>query len=51
MKKIGTALCILSVAFFVWFLLSWGEIIVKNKDVHPQYSDYNLIRITEDLLK
>ena len=42
MKKIGTALCILSVAFFVWLFASWGEIICKNGDEHPQYSKWNL---------
>jgi hypothetical protein len=49
MKKIfdsfGTIICILSVAYFVWFFFSWGEIITKNKEPDPQYSKYNMFNV------
>jgi hypothetical protein len=49
MKKIfdsfGTILCILSVVFFIWFFLSWGEITHKNKEPDPQYSKYNMFNV------
>ena len=55
MKKafniIGHVFLALLIALAIWFFASWGEVICKNKDEHPQYSEWNLIIITEDLLK
>lgn len=46
MKKIFT---VVSVIFFIWFALSWIDVIADNDMPNPQHSKYNLIGIVIDL--
>lgn len=52
MKKIvSTTITILSVAFILWAALSWGEVVLKNKQESPTYSQANLFVILTDAVK
>ena len=48
MKHIVNITCIMLTVVFVWAIVSWGEIVLKNTTSNPQYSDFNLIVMVLD---
>lgn len=43
MKTIKKLFHIIGVIFFIWMIISYTEILIKNVSEHPIYSSYNII--------
>ena len=43
--KIETVLLVIEFIFLVWFLLSYGEVLMKNLNGNPEYGALNLFKV------
>lgn len=41
-KALTTAMCIVSILFSAWFVLSWIDVVADNCTPNPVHSEYNL---------
>lgn len=41
-KAFATMMCIVSILFSAWFVLSWIDVIADNCTPNPVHSEYNL---------
>lgn len=45
MKKVQLVINVVCVAWLVWFLLSWVDVILHNTTLNPVYQPWNLFTL------
>lgn len=45
MKRIGQVINVVGIAWFMWLLLSWVDVILHNTTLNPVYQPWNLFTL------